>query len=79
MNLADRSYAIGLYARYLKAHGPCRFHGMSHARIERMVAQAIVPYGHWGSPHYRIAFCDVQYISGALCVWGGSFYRTVFA
>ena len=77
MNLADRSYAVGLFARYLKAHGPSRFHGMRLARIERLVAQAIVPYGHWGSPHYRVPFCELVYVTGALCKWTGSFYRTV--
>jgi hypothetical protein len=78
MNLADRNYAIGLYARYLKAHGPSRFHGMRLARIERLVAQAVTPYGHWGSPHYRLPFCEARYVAGALCVWKGTFYRTVF-
>ncbi len=79
MNLADRDYAIKLFARHLKAHGPSRFHGMRLARIQRLVAQAIVPYGHWGSPHYRVAFCEATYVTGALCVWTGSFYKTVFA
>lgn len=77
MNLADRGYAVGLFARYLKAHGPSRFHGMCLARIQRLVAQAITPYGYWSSPHYRVPFCEARYISGALCVWAGSYYRTV--
>jgi hypothetical protein len=79
MNFADRNYAIGLFARYLKAHGPSRFHGMRIERIQRLVAQAITAYGQWGSPQYRVPFCEARYISGALCVWGGSFYRTVIA
>ena len=78
MNLADRSHAVALFSTYLKLHGPSRFHGMRLARIERLVAHAITPYGHWGSPQYRVHCCEARYVSGALCVWTGSFYRTVF-